>query len=80
MKAILSSLILTLALSLSLQAETSRLEHWEFSRDGEHWEAVTVPHSTNAVDGRSAAYYRGQAHYRIEIFPDQAKTSFLLFE
>ena len=80
MKAILPSIILTLALSVPLQAGTSRLEHWEFSRDGEHWETVSVPHSTNAIDGRSAAYYRGETHYRCEISPDPSKTSFLLFE
>ena len=30
------------------------LTEWEFSRDGDSWEKVTVPHSYNAVDGRSA--------------------------
>ena len=28
------------------------LTEWEFSQDGTNWEAVTVPHSYNAVDGR----------------------------
>ncbi len=80
MKTTFFSIFLTLTLSVTLHAGTCRLEHWEFSRDGEHWEAVTVPHSTNALDGRSAAYYRGQTHYRCEISPDLSKTSFLLFE
>ena len=34
------------------------LSEWEFSKDGTNWETVTVPHSYNAVDGRSAKYYR----------------------
>ncbi|MBR4524381.1 MAG: hypothetical protein IKP15_02385 [Bacteroidales bacterium] len=80
MKAILPSIIFSFIFSISLQAGTTRLERWEFSRDGEHWETVTVPHSTNAIDGRTAAYYRGKTHYRCEISPDQTKTSFLLFE
>ena len=80
MKTTFFSIFLTLVLSVSLQAGTTRLDRWEFSRDGEHWESVTVPHSTNAVDGRSAAYYRGRTHYRCEISPDLSKTSFLFFE
>ena len=80
MKTTFFSIFLTLVFSVSLQAGTTRLDRWEFSRDGEHWETVTVPHSTNAVDGRSAAYYRGRTHYRCEISPDLSKTSFLLFE
>ena len=80
MKTVLSSTILTFFISVSLHAGTCRLERWDFSRDGGHWETVTVPHSTNASDGRSAEYYRGKTHYRCEISPDLSKTSFLLFE
>ena len=54
---------------------------WEFSKDGTDWERVTVPHSYNAVDGRSAKYYRGPATYRRTIdIKDPAKPAYLLFE
>ncbi|MBR5099995.1 MAG: hypothetical protein IKX34_01670 [Bacteroidales bacterium] len=76
----LSFFLLTFLLSSSLQARTTRLEQWQFSRDGIQWEEVSVPHSCNAVDGRSASYYRGQTRYRCYISPDPSKSSFLLFE
>ena len=57
------------------------LTDWEFSKDGADWEAVTVPHSYNAVDGRSAKYYRGPATYRRSIdIKDPSKPAYLLFE
>ena len=57
------------------------LTEWEFSKDGTNWETVTVPHSYNAVDGRSAKYYRGPATYRCNInIKDPAKPAYLLFE
>ena len=80
MKQTLPLLLLFFLLPASLLAETGRLERWQFSRDGEQWEEVSVPHSTNAIDGRSASYYRGETHYRCEISPDLSKTSFLFFE
>ena len=80
MKQTLSLLLLFFLLPVSLLAGTGRLERWQFSRDGEQWEEVSVPHSTNAIDGRSASYYRGETHYRCEISPDLSKTSFLFFE
>ena len=54
---------------------------WEFSKDGTNWERVTVPHSYNAIDGRSAKYYRGPATYRrtIDIW-DPERPAYLLFE
>ena len=57
------------------------LTEWEFSRDGDSWEKVTVPHSYNAIDGRSAKYYRGPATYRrtIDIW-DPERPAYLLFE
>ena len=70
----------TLALSASAQARTTSLDQWQFSRDGASWETVTVPHSTNAVDGRSAAYYRGQTHYRRTFRANPARPAFLQFE
>ena len=80
MKQTLSLLLLFFLLPASLLAETGRLERWQVSRDGEQWEEVSVPHSTNAIDGRSASYYRGETHYRCEISPDLSKTSFLFFD
>ena len=57
------------------------LTEWEFSKDGTNWEAVTVPHSYNAVDGRSPKYYRGPATYRRGIdIKDPSKPAYLLFE
>ncbi|MBO7077861.1 MAG: hypothetical protein J6W01_06405, partial [Bacteroidales bacterium] len=41
---------------------------------------MTVPHSTNAEDGRSAAYYRGQTHYRRTFRANPARPAFLQFE
>ena len=57
------------------------LVEWEFSKDGTAWERVTVPHSYNAVDGRSARYYRGPATYRRTIdIRDPERPAYLLFE
>ncbi len=59
----------------------SALVEWDFSLDGTHWERVTVPHSYNAVDGRSAKYYRGPATYRCVIdIKDPGRPAYLLFE
>jgi len=47
--------------------ESSRIEKladWEYSQDSTAWTAVTVPHSYNAEDGRTAKYYRGKGYYR----------------
>ncbi|MBR6859433.1 MAG: hypothetical protein IKM89_08490, partial [Bacteroidales bacterium] len=70
------------ALSLLCGACTaeSELKDWQFSRDGEQWEAVTVPHSYNAQDGPTQKYYRGKAHYRREVSFPSGKNAFLLFE
>ena len=57
------------------------LTEWEFSKDGTGWDRVTVPHSYNAVDGRSAKYYRGPATYRRTIdIKEPEKPAYLLFE
>lgn len=56
-----------LALSLSAQQYApgvQDLDRWSFSKDGQQWTDVRVPHSYNAEDGHSAAYYRGTATYR----------------
>ena len=57
------------------------LTEWEFSKDSVNWETVTVPHSYNAVDGRSEKYYRGPATYRCNIdIKDPERPAYLLFE
>ena len=57
------------------------LTEWEFSKDGTGWDRVKVPHSYNAVDGRSAKYYRGPATYRRTIdIKEPDKPAYLLFE
>ena len=68
------------ALRYAPKGRTALVE-WEFSKDGTNWERVTVPHSYNAIDGRSAKYYRGPATYRrtIDIW-DPERPAYLLFE
>ena len=57
------------------------LTEWEFSKDGTGWDRVKVPHSYNAVDGRSVKYYRGPATYRRTIdIKEPEKPAYLLFE
>ncbi len=77
---IILSILTALLFPVSAQARVTPLERWEFSRDGASWEEVTVPHSTNAVDGRSATYYRGETHYRCTFRANPARPAFLLFE
>ena len=52
--------------SCSQQGPTriENLANWDFSMDSVEWNAVTVPHSYNGVDGRTEKYYRGKAYYR----------------
>lgn len=59
------------------------LEQWQFSRDSVNWENVTVPHSTNAIDGHSESYYRGKAYYNtscVVAASDIDRPTFLIFE
>ena len=57
------------------------LTQWSFSKDGQSWENVTVPHSYNGIDGRSASYYRGPATYRTSVdIADPDAPAFLIFE
>jgi beta-galactosidase len=55
------------------------LVQWSFSKDGESWETVSIPHSYNAQDGHSPAYYRGTAHYKTTL-PKAKEPRYLLFE
>jgi len=59
----------------------TQLKEWEFSKNGSSWEKVTVPHSYNAIDGRSPSYYRGEATYRCEFNITKTNVDhFILFE
>ena len=72
--------LVAVALSLPATARTTNLDRWQFSRDGVSWEEVAVPHSTNAVDGRSASYYRGETRYRRTLRVNPSRPAFLRFE
>lgn len=63
---ILPLLLLVVFSCRSNVAETP-LTDWDFSKDSVSWERVSVPHSYNAADGHSTAYYRGEAHYRTTV-------------
>ena len=89
MKRILVSALGALLLSWSCAESIQRyvpegqtaLVRWEFSKDGKSWEKVTVPHSYNAIDGRSESYYRGKACYRTDIsIADPSRPAYLIFE
>ena len=79
MKYLLPGLVALSLFAVACSVE-SELTDWEFSKDGEQWEAVTVPHSYNAQDGPTQNYYRGKAHYRREVSFPSGKNAFLLFE
>ena len=72
--------LIALSLLAGACAVESELKDWQFSRDGEQWEAVTVPHSYNALDGPTQNYYRGKARYRRKVSFPSGKNAFLLFE
>ena len=80
MKYLLPGLVaLSLLAACGVTPQTD-LTDWQFSKDGDQWEAVTVPHSYNALDGPTQKYYRGKAHYRREVSFPSGKNAFLLFE
>jgi hypothetical protein len=48
-----------------LANKVTDLTEWQFAKlKPDMWCKVTVPHSCNAIDGRSAKYYRGKSYYR----------------
>lgn len=49
-------------------------DNWVFSKDGTHWELVTLPHTWNAIDGMDGKgeYYRGICQYQKEFCAPQA--------
>ena len=79
MKYLLPGLVALSLLAVACGVE-SELKDWQFSKDGEQWESVTVPHSYNALDGPTQKYYRGKAHYRREVSFPSGKNAFLLLK
>lgn len=64
----LTTLLAAAALSMTAaHAQITPLPDWQFSRDSLRWDDVSVPHSYNALDGRSPHYYRGKGYYRTDI-------------
>lgn len=80
LKHLFSAIALALLASIAGATETP-LRNWEFSQDGAEWQNVSVPHSWNAEDGHSPAYFRGKGYYRTVIdCKDAAAPAFLRFE
>jgi beta-galactosidase len=85
-KNILFAAILAMFSVISVNAQIRglrqvELKDWQFSKDGISWEDVTIPHSYNAEDGHSKAYFRGEATYKTEFRVNDAKADhFLVFE
>ena len=80
MKHLIPALAALVLLCGACSAPQTYLTDWQFSKDGEQWENVMVPHSYNALDGPTQKYYRGKAHYRRKVTVPHGKTAFLLFE
>ena len=55
MKTLLPGLVALSLLAVACGAQPE-LKDWQFSKDGQQWEAVTVPHSYNAQDGPTQKY------------------------
>lgn len=67
----------------SLGWKATNLDKWQFTKEGSNnWSEVILPHSCNAIDGHSAAYYRGKTSYKktLTLQAEQLKHPlFLLF-
>lgn len=64
-------------------SHTETLDAWRYSQDSTEWTDVKVPHSYNAIDGRTAKYYRGKGYYHrvLTLTPQEAQQPvFLCFE
>ncbi|MCQ2147384.1 MAG: hypothetical protein MJZ16_07700 [Bacteroidales bacterium] len=53
---------------------TKSLDSWQFSKDEQSWENVTVPHSYNCIDGHTESYYRGKGYYTTSVKLSSAQT------
>lgn len=71
-------------LAQNLANKVYNLNKWKFAKNApEMWTDVTVPHSCNAIDGRSASYFRGKSYYKktIDVTPEMMNSNlYLLFE
>lgn len=72
-------------LSAQLRQQYILEKDWEFrlDKDDSVWEKVSIPHTWNAHDGTSPAYYRGVGEYRysLDVSPAMLKKRiFLRFE
>jgi len=73
--------LILLLLPTGAFATETQVKEWEFSFDKTNWEKVCIPHSWNAHDGHSQAYFRGKAFYRTKIScEDPSAPAFLRFE
>lgn len=67
-----------LAMGASARTRWTELKKWEFRKTADtEWRSVCVPHSCNNIDGQSANYYRGMAHYRTSLKSHGDKEQFL---
>ncbi|WP_276482421.1 glycoside hydrolase family 2 protein [Paraflavitalea pollutisoli] len=76
--------IRSLSQTVRTRLESPFTTQWQFSKPGEEWSPVTIPHTWNAVDMQTTkAFYQGTAHYKKELVADTAwrnKRVFLRFE
>lgn len=59
------------------------LKQAKFAKTGDDFSVVKLPHTWNAFDGQDGGndYWRGLAHYRIELpNPQEGKKQFIRFE
>ncbi len=71
-------------LAQNLATKVYKLDNWKFAKNApEMWCDVSVPHSCNSIDGRSASYFRGKSFYKksIDVTADMINSDlYLLFE
>lgn len=60
----MAALALMASCTLPEVSKTEMLTDWMYSQDSASWTDVTVPHSYNGVDGRTAKYYRRKGYYK----------------
>lgn len=77
---VLGCSLFTIPVSAKTSTRLTAVTDWSFSKDGQQWEEVTVPHSCNGIDGRSEKYYRGITRYRHSFSFARKGVRFLRFE